>query len=191
MLPSCFLIMYGLILPDKITIFRIFLLPLLVVFLITPSKIASFLTALILGLVSFSDWLDGHIARSTNQVTAFGKLIDPIADKSLLIAALVPLVEMGRASGWIVVKIICREFAVSGLRIINSFQGIIISASNLGKHKMAAMITSIILLILNYKIFFIGFQFLGIVVLWIALILSIVSGIDYFIRSCFVFGVET
>lgn len=183
--------MYRLNLPNKITIFRIFLLPLLVVFLITPSKIASFLAALIFGLASFTDWLDGHIARSTNQVTTFGKLMDPIADKLLLIAALVPLVEMGRASGWIVVVIICREFAVSGLRILNSHQGIVIPASDLGKYKMAAMITSIILLILNYHIFFISFQFLGTVVLWIALILSIVSGIDYFIRSWSVLDVET
>ncbi len=88
---------YRLNLPNKITIFRIFLLPLLVVFLITPSKLASFIAVIIFGIASFSDWLDGHIARSTKQVTTFGKLMDPIADKLLLIAALVPLVEMGRA----------------------------------------------------------------------------------------------
>ncbi len=173
---------YRLNLPNRITIFRIFLLPLLVVFLITPSKLASFIAVIIFGIASFSDWLDGHIARSTKQVTTFGKLMDPIADKLLLIAALVPLVEMGRAPAWIVVTIICREFAVSGLRIINSSQGIVIPASSLGKYKMVAMITSIILLILNYKIFFIDFHFLGMVGLWIALIISIISGADYFIK---------
>lgn len=182
---------YRLNLPNKITIFRIFLLPLLVVFLITPSKIASFLAAIIFGIASFSDWLDGHIARSTKQVTAFGKLIDPIADKLLLIAALVPLVEMGRASAWIVVIIICREFAVSGLRTINSSRGVIIPASNMGKYKMVAMITAIILLILNYQIFFINFQFLGTVVLWIALFLSIISGTDYFIKFWSGIDIET
>lgn len=182
--------MHGLNLPDKITVFRIFLLPLLVVFLITPSKITSFLAALIFGLASFTNWLDGHIARNTNEVTTFGKLMDSVAGKLLLIAALVPLVEMGRASGWVVVVIICREFAVSSLRILNSHQGIIIPASNLGKYKMVAMITSIILLILNYQIFFISFQFLGTVILWVALILSIMSGIDYFSKSWFVIDIE-
>ncbi len=81
-----------------------------------------------------------------------------------------------------VVIIICREFAVSGLRIINSSQGVVIPASSLGKYKMVAMVTSIILLILNYKIFFINFHFLGMVGLWIALIFSIISGADYFIK---------
>ena len=173
---------YRLNLPNKITIFRIFLLPLLVVFLITPSKLASFIAVIIFGIASFSDWLDGHIARSTKQVTTFGKLMDPIADKLLLIAALVPLVELGRAPAWIVVIIICREFAVSGLRILNSSQGIVIPASNLGKYKMVALITSIILLILNYEIFFIDFHFLGMIGLWIALVISIISGADYFIK---------
>jgi CDP-diacylglycerol--glycerol-3-phosphate 3-phosphatidyltransferase len=135
--------------------------------------------------------MDGHIARSTNQVTNFGKLMDPVADKLLLIAALVPVVEMGRASGWVVAVIICCEFAVSGLRILNSHQGIIIPASNLSKYKMAVMITSIILLILNYHIFFISFQFLGTVILWMVLTLSIISGIDCFIKSWSVIDIET
>ena len=159
---------------------------------ISPFKeTSSFLAALIFGLASFTDWLDGHIARSTNQVTNFGKLIDPVADKLLLIAALVPLVGMGRVSGWVVVVIICREFAVFGLRILNSHQGIIIPASNLSKYKMAVMITSIILLILNYHIFFISFQFLGTVILWMVLTLSIISGIDCFIKSWSVIDIET
>lgn len=178
-------------LPNKITIFRIFLLPILVVFLITPSKLASFIAVIIFGLASFTDWLDGHIARTTKQVTTFGKLMDPIADKLLLIAALIPLVEMGRAPGWMVVIIICREFAVSGLRIINSAKGIIIPASNLGKYKMVALITSIILLILNYRIFFIDFHFLGLLVLWVALFFSIVSGIDYFVKFLSLSDLET
>ncbi len=182
---------YRLNLPNKITVFRIFLLPLLVVFLITPSKIASLFAAIIFGVASFSDWLDGHIARSTKQVTTFGKLIDPIADKLLLIAALVPLVEMGRASAWIVVIILCREFAITGLRTVGSSQGIVIPASNLGKYKMIAMITSIILLILNYQILFINFHFLGTITLWIALALSIISGMDYFIKFWSMIDIDT
>lgn len=182
---------YRLNLPNKITLFRIFLLPLLVVFLITPSTIASFIAVIIFGVASFSDWLDGHIARSTKQVTTFGKLIDPIADKLLLIAALIPLVELGRAPGWIVVIILCREFAVSGLRIINSSKGIIIPASNMGKYKMIALITSIILLILDFRIFFISFHFLGLVGLWIALYFSITSGVDYFVKFLSFSDLET
>lgn len=183
--------MHRLNLPNKITVFRIFLLPLLVVFLITPSKIASFLAAVIFSVASISDWLDGHIARSTNQVTIFGKIMDPIADKLLLIAALVPLVEMGRVSGWVAVVLICREFAVSGLRIISSSQGVIIPAGNLGKYKLGFQITAIILLILNYQIFFISFQFLGTITLLMALVLSVISGIDYFIKFWSVIDFET
>lgn len=182
---------YRLNLPNKITLFRIFLLPLLVVFLITPSAIASFFAVIIFGVASFSDWLDGHIARSTEQVTTFGKLIDPIADKLLLIAALIPLVELGRAPGWIVVIILCREFAVSGLRIINSSKGITIPASNMGKYKMIALITSIILLILDFRIFFISFHFLGLVGLWISLYFSIASGVNYFVKFLSYSDLET
>lgn len=159
-------------LPNKITLIRIFLLPLLVVFLVNESKLGAFFAAIIFGIASFTDWLDGHIARVTNQVTAFGKLIDPIADKLLIMAALIPLVGLKRVPAWMAVVVLGREFAISGLRIIGISEGITIAASTCGKYKMVAEIAAIILLILNFRI-------IGILSLWIAMILGIVSGIEY------------
>jgi CDP-diacylglycerol--glycerol-3-phosphate 3-phosphatidyltransferase len=174
--------MYRLNLPNKITLIRIFLIPLFLVFLIPSSKINPIFAALVFGVAAFTDWLDGYLARTTNQVTVMGKLLDPIADKILITAALIPLVELDRISAWIAVVIISREFAVSGLRSIAMSQGIVIPASWWGKYKMTFEITAVILLILNYKFSFINFQFLGTIAVWIAMILSIVSGIDYFIK---------
>jgi CDP-diacylglycerol--glycerol-3-phosphate 3-phosphatidyltransferase len=174
--------MYSLNLPNKITLVRIFLIPFFLVFLISSSKIDPLFAALIFGLASFTDWLDGYLARTTNQVTLLGKLLDPIADKILITAALIPLVELDRVSAWLAVVIIGREFAVSGLRTVGMSQGIMIDVSWWGKYKMAFEITAIILLILNYKILFIHFQFLGTVSIWIAMIMGLVSGIDYFIK---------
>lgn len=169
-------------LPNKITLMRIFLLPLIVVFLIRPSFLSSALAALLFGFAIFTDWLDGHLARSTNQVTNLGKLLDPIADKLLIISALIPLVALNRVPAWIAVVLIGREVVVTGLRAIKASQGIVIQASQLGKYKMLFQVIAIILLILNYKILFISFHFLGITALWIAMIISLVSGVDYFLK---------
>jgi CDP-diacylglycerol--glycerol-3-phosphate 3-phosphatidyltransferase len=174
--------MYRLNLPNKITLIRIFLIPLFLVFLISSQKINPLFAAIIFGIASFTDWLDGHLARSTNQVTTLGKLLDPIADKILITAALIPMVELDRVSAWIAVVIIGREFAVSGLRTVAMSKGIIISASWWGKYKMVFEIAAIIFLILNYKTLFINFYLWGTVSIWIAMILSIVSGIDYFMK---------
>ncbi len=171
--------MIELNLPNKITLFRIFLVPLIIVFLISPSMWSCFIAAIIFGLAAISDWLDGHIARVTNEVTVLGKLLDPIADKLLITSALVPLVELGRVSAWIVVVIIGREIAVSGLRMVASSQGIHIDASPLGKYKMAAEVTAILFLILDFNLLF---HYLGQIGIWVAMLLSIASGIDYFIQ---------
>jgi CDP-diacylglycerol---glycerol-3-phosphate 3-phosphatidyltransferase len=169
-------------LPNKITLIRIFLLPLIVVFLITPSWLSSFLAVLIFAVAIFTDWLDGHLARRTDQVTTLGKLLDPIADKLLVISALIPLVALGRVPAWMAVILVGREIAITGLRSIKASKGIIIPASQLGKSKMTLQVTAIILLILNYKILFINFHFVGMLVLWIAMIVSIISGADYFVK---------
>lgn len=169
-------------LPNKITLIRIFLLPLLVVFLITPSKLSSFIAVVIFIAAIFTDWLDGHVARSTNQVTDLGKLLDPIADKLLIISALIPLVALNRVPAWMVVVLIGREISVSGLRAIKAAEGIVIPASQLGKYKMVSQAVAIILLILHYRFFSIDFHFFGTIVLWIALIITLASGIDYFIK---------
>jgi CDP-diacylglycerol--glycerol-3-phosphate 3-phosphatidyltransferase len=169
--------MMELNLPNKITLFRIFLVPLIIVFLISPSLGSSFMAAAIFAFAAATDWLDGHLARVTNQVTILGKLLDPIADKLLVIAALVPLVSLGRVSAWIVVVIIGREFAVSGLRMIAATQHIVIAAGEWGKYKMVAEILAILFLILDFNFLF---HWFGLVGIWIAMILSLVSAADYF-----------
>ncbi|MDH4183123.1 MAG: CDP-diacylglycerol--glycerol-3-phosphate 3-phosphatidyltransferase [Nitrospinota bacterium] len=169
--------MLALNLPNKITLLRIFLVPLLIVFLISPSMISCIFAALVFALAAATDWLDGHLARVTNQVTELGKLLDPIADKLLVLSALVPLVELDRVAAWIVVVILGREFAVSGLRMIASSQGIHIAAGQLGKYKMAAEIVAILFLILDFNALF---HLIGQTSIVVAMILSVVSAVGYF-----------
>ena len=142
-------------LPNALTASRIFVVPLLVVVLLTPFSEHWFGVprhvlgvALFLG-AAFTDYLDGHIARRRSQVTSFGKLLDPIADKLLISAALISLVENRLAPAWAVVLIVGREFAVSGLRSIAASEGLIISASRMGKFKMWAQVLAVALLILS------------------------------------------
>ncbi|MDH5477057.1 MAG: CDP-diacylglycerol--glycerol-3-phosphate 3-phosphatidyltransferase [Nitrospinota bacterium] len=169
--------MLTLNLPNKITLFRIFMVPLLIVFLISPSKLSCILAAMVFALAAATDWLDGHLARVTNQVTILGKLLDPIADKLLVLSALVPLVELDRVAAWIVVVILGREFAVSGLRMIASSQGIHIAAGQLGKYKMFAEILAIFTLILDFVPLF---NFIGQTGILVAMGLSVISGVGYF-----------
>ncbi|MBI5815114.1 MAG: CDP-diacylglycerol--glycerol-3-phosphate 3-phosphatidyltransferase [Nitrospinae bacterium] len=164
-------------LPNRITLLRIFLVPLVLVFLISPSLWSCLIAAALFGFAAATDWLDGHLARVTNQVTLLGKLLDPVADKLLVLAALVPLVELDRVAAWIVVVIIGREFAVSGLRAIASSQGIHIAAGACGKYKMGAEITAILLLILDFNPVF---HYAGQLAIWTAMVLAIISAIDYF-----------
>ncbi|VAX17126.1 CDP-diacylglycerol--glycerol-3-phosphate 3-phosphatidyltransferase [hydrothermal vent metagenome] len=164
-------------LPNKITLFRIFLVPIVIVFLISPSLWSCMIAAIVFSLAAATDWLDGHLARVTNQVTTLGKLLDPIADKLLVISALIPLVELDRVSAWIVVVIIGREFAVSGLRMVASAQNITIAASVYGKYKMAAEVGAILFLILDFNFLF---HFLGQLGIWIVMGLSIFSAVEYF-----------
>lgn len=170
-------------LANKLTLTRIFLAPVMVAFLlISPSGTTTHIAAVIFLLASFTDWLDGYVARDKQQITNLGKIMDPIADKLLIIAGLVPLVEMGRVPAWMVFVIIGREIAVMGLRAGVATQGVIISAMNLAKWKMTAQVITIVLLMLNYRIGFIDFGLLGRIGLWVVLILSLVSGVQYFRR---------
>lgn len=164
-------------LPNKITLCRIFLVPVMLVFLISPSATGSFIAAFVFAAAAFTDWLDGHLARTNDQITTLGKLLDPIADKLLITAALIPLVSLGRISSWIAVVLIGREFAIMGLRGIAAAKGIIIAASNWGKYKMLCQVVALVLLILYYSPAFI---FLGQGILYLSLFLSLASGIDYF-----------
>src|ERR671910_653907 len=160
-------------LPNAITLARIFLVPLLVVVLLTKFEgrmvlgvRKEFVGAAIFGLASLTDWLDGYLARRRQQVTVLGQVMDPLADKLLITAALVSLVQMDLAPAWMVAVIIGREFAITGLRSIAYARGVVIPASRLGKVKMASEVTAILLLILG-KDHLQQFFVLGTVALWI------------------------
>jgi CDP-diacylglycerol--glycerol-3-phosphate 3-phosphatidyltransferase len=168
-------------LPNALTLGRIFLVPLLVVVLLTKFEGKELIGAAIFGLASITDWLDGYLARRRQQVTTLGQLLDPLADKLLITAALVSLVQTDAVPAWMVAVILGREFAVTVLRSIAHARGVVIPASPLGKFKMASQVTAILLLILgqhHLQQFFV----LGIVALWVAVITAVVSGIDYYRR---------
>lgn len=171
-------------LPNKLTLIRIFLVPFLMVFLlISNSRSFHYIAALIFITAIITDWLDGHIARSMSQVTTLGKLLDPIADKLLISSALISLVQVGRVPAWMVVLLVGRDIAITGLRAIAASQGLIIQASDLGKYKMIFEATAVVFLILDWSS---PYQWLsfgpGILLLWVAIGLAIISGVDYFIK---------
>jgi CDP-diacylglycerol--glycerol-3-phosphate 3-phosphatidyltransferase len=169
----------------QLTLVRILLVPLVVVFLISTEWIHSLLAAVLFGAAALTDWLDGLIARRRRQETTLGKLLDPVADKLLVAAALISLVQVGRVGAWIVVLIIGREFAVTGLRGIAAAQGLVISASDLAKYKTAFQYVAVTLLILEKNVpltLEAEYLYLSRGALGAALILTVVSGIDYFIR---------
>lgn len=172
-------------LPNAITVGRIFLVPLLVVVLLTnPKELQIFgmskelLGALIFAVASLTDWLDGYLARRRKQVTDFGQWMDPLADKLLVTAALVSLVYMELARAWMVVVILGREFFVTVLRSIAHAKGQAMPASPLGKIKLVAQVAAILILILG-RGHMQGFFVLGQVALWIATIAALVSAVDY------------
>ncbi len=171
-------------LPNKLTLARIFLVPFIIVFLIAGEKVPNYTAGAIFLAAVLTDWLDGRIARSTRQVTTLGKLLDPIADKLLISTALISLVQVGRAPAWMVVLIVGRELAITGLRTIAASQSIIIHASGFGKYKMLAEVAAVTLLILDWppRWGIIAVPSLGLVCLWAAVALSIVSGIEYFLK---------
>lgn len=162
-------------LPTIITLSRIILIPFFV--LIAPDR--PFLGALIFGVASITDFLDGYLARKTGQITKFGIILDPIADKFLVISALILLVDMARLSAWIAIAIIVREFLVTGLRAVALSKDIVIPAEMGGKLKTFSQITAILCLIISMNIFGIDLYDVGIVFIWIAMVLSIISGVQY------------
>ena len=168
-------------LPNSLTILRIFLVPFLVVVLLTKFEGKEFLGALIFLVAAATDFLDGYLARRRQQVTNLGILLDPIADKLLISAALISLVEQGVAPAWMVVVIIGREFAVSGLRSVATQRGIVIPASIWGKFKMGTQVLAVVLLILGEKLPA-EFQWVGQGVLWLVVMVAVLSAIDYFVK---------
>lgn len=169
-------------LPNSLTLFRVLCIPLVVIFLLFPGKLGSFLAALFFGLAFITDFLDGYFARKWGDITNLGKFLDPLADKILVSATMIALIPLARIPAWIVLLIIARELAVTGLRSIAATEGIVIQASTGGKYKTIFQSAATIGLCLHYEYFRVDFHVLGMVLLWVALILTIWSGGDYFWR---------
>jgi len=169
--------------PNALTLLRIFLVPLLVVILLTRMPAKEYLALLIFLLAALTDALDGYWARKYKKITTLGTLLDPIADKLLVSAALISLVDLQEADAWAVCLIIGREFAVSGLRSIAAAHGIVIPASKLGKWKMVTQVVGISLMILGARLDDIGlWRRTGRAALYVMLAVTLVSGFDYFRR---------
>jgi CDP-diacylglycerol--glycerol-3-phosphate 3-phosphatidyltransferase len=196
-------------LPNTLSLVRIFLVPLLVVVLLTPpwttawikhqvqesaslgwlADVAEWLSSwremvavVIFLTAAATDWLDGYLARTRGQVTTLGKLLDPIADKLLTVSAFISLVELHLAPAWMVVVIVGREFAVTGMRSIAASHGLVIAASRWGKYKTVSQVVAITLLILTHTLEqWVRYVNLGKAALWVVMVLALVSMVDYFV----------
>ena len=171
-------------LPNKLTILRVILIPFFVFFLLTEFVPYHDLIALVIFIVaSLTDMADGKIARKYNLVTNFGKFMDPLADKLLVCSAMICLIPLGQLAAWIVVIIIAREFIISGFRLIASDNGVVIAASYWGKFKTTFQMLMIIVLILELQFPNAVFHWLGIILTWVALALTVISLIDYIVKN--------
>ncbi|MDD3349399.1 MAG: CDP-diacylglycerol--glycerol-3-phosphate 3-phosphatidyltransferase [Eubacteriales bacterium] len=174
-------------LPNQLTMLRILLIPVFVVLLMLGYWYSS---AIIFIIASATDALDGHIARKNNLITNFGKIMDPLADKLLVTAAFICLVELGTIPGWMVIVILAREFLITGLRAVAAGEGIIIAAGNSGKLKTVLQMTALSLILLKDWPFSMFTDFpVSTVVLWAAVIMTIYSGVEYVIKNKNVFSV--
>jgi CDP-diacylglycerol--glycerol-3-phosphate 3-phosphatidyltransferase len=162
--------------------FRIAAAPVIVILLLFPNRLCTFAAALIFSVAAITDFLDGFLARQKGLESDFGKLMDPIADKLLVSSSFIMLASLGWVPAWIVCIIIGREIAITGLRNIIAQQGKDVSASSLGKYKTGFQIAAIIPLFFHYEYFTIDFHAIGTVFLWAALVLTVWSGVDYFLR---------
>jgi CDP-diacylglycerol--glycerol-3-phosphate 3-phosphatidyltransferase len=180
---------------NKLTVSRVILIPIFLIFLLVPLpfgsidlgnsslSVSQFIAALLFIIASVTDWLDGYLARKLNLVTNFGKFLDPLADKLLVMSALVSLVSLNLIPGWMVIVILAREFAVTGLRLVAVGEGEVIAASPLGKWKTLFQMIAIILYLFNNVPFGLDGFPLAYILLWIAVILTIISGWDYFYKN--------
>jgi CDP-diacylglycerol--glycerol-3-phosphate 3-phosphatidyltransferase len=169
-------------LPNTITISRISVLPALFFLLRDPGPTGSLVIALLFIAAAFTDLLDGYVARKYGIVTTIGKLLDPIADKLIVNTAMILMIPLGRIPLWIVAVTIIRDFAVDGIRSIASSEGGVIQASRWGKQKTLCQIFAVSALIIHYPFLGVDAHLVGTVILYIALILTIYSGIDYFVN---------
>ncbi|MDO5707483.1 MAG: CDP-diacylglycerol--glycerol-3-phosphate 3-phosphatidyltransferase [Andreesenia angusta] len=171
-------------LANKLTLARVLLVPIFMIFLLNNNIPYNDIIALIIFVIaSLTDTLDGYIARSRNQITKFGKFMDPLADKLLVVAALICFVEADKIGSWMAFIIIAREFIVTGIRILAASDNITIAASKWGKIKTITQMTGIILILLdNFPFSYIGID-MDIIVMYIATIFTVISGYDYYYRN--------
>jgi len=188
-------------LPNLLTYGRIVAVPVLVLLMLSPSRSAGFWSSIVFGLAAITDFIDGWLARKWESVSVLGKFLDPLADKLIVMAALIMLIPHGRVPAWGVFVLLCREMTVTGLRSIASSGGTVIAASDLGKYKTILQMTAIPGLLLHYdyywffglqwEIFHISTHNVGIFFFYVALALTLWSGIDYLVKFFRVFSPET
>lgn len=170
-------------LANKITLIRVLLVPVFMFVLYSDINYSSYIAGAIFVIASLTDTLDGYIARSRNLVTNFGKFVDPLADKILVSAAFISLVELGKIPGWVVVVIISREFIITGFRILAASEGVTIAASPIAKIKTITQLVAIVTLLFNnFPFDKIGFPF-DMIMLYISLFFTVLSGIDYLYKN--------
>jgi len=175
-------------LPNAITLTRIALIPVFLWFTFFESRLDSFIAAMVYAVTGATDFLDGWVARRKNLVTVIGKLLDPLADKLIVMAALVMLVHLGRVAAWVVIVVMAREFIVTGLRTIAMSEGIVIAAGQEGKHKTALQVAGITFLLLHYTYpidawafsFYLDANRVGTWLVYISMFFSVWSAISYF-----------
>lgn len=175
--------------PNKLTVARMVMVPFLVLFMLTGwgGTASRYLSAAIFIAASVTDWLDGYLARKHNLITNFGKFMDPLADKLLVCAAMICLVEAERLSAWIVIIIIAREFIISGFRLIAAENGIVIAANYWGKLKTVSQMIMIILLILNFGGIF---EIISRIFIWLSVALTVISLITYIMQNKNILSVQ-
>jgi CDP-diacylglycerol--glycerol-3-phosphate 3-phosphatidyltransferase len=169
-------------LPNTITLMRIGVVPFLFILLSNPGEFWSLVIAGLFVVASITDFFDGYIARKYQMITTMGKFLDPIADKIIVNSAMILMIPIGRIPAWIVAITIIRDLIVDVIRSIASSEGIYMQASILGKQKTVAQIIAVTALMIHYSIFGINAHIVGTVILYVALFLTVYSGIDYFIK---------
>ncbi len=168
--------------PNGLTLFRVVLIPLIILLFSFPNRLLAFASALLFSIAAATDYFDGFLARRQGKVTLMGKIMDPVADKLLNSSALIMLAAHGWAPAWIVCVIIGRELTVTGLRSVIAGKGADVSASPLGKLKTGFQVAAIIPLMIHYPLFGLDCHAIGMVLLWLALGFTVWSAVDYFIK---------
>ncbi len=182
--------------PNLVTMGRVVLIPAVLIFIDNFSPLRTFIAALLYLVTAATDALDGYLARSRGQVSVLGKFLDPLADKLIVTAVLVVMVQLGRVPAWIVIVMIARDLAVNGLRSVASAEGLVIAASEGGKVKTALQLVALMMLLVHFRHPVLGLDFsidyhvVGMGLLYVSLVMSILSGIEYVRKFVAVLGRE-